>query len=182
MGLPGSVAAGDPRGRWPLDPQPRVEARFDPPDTDFGHGHRGVDLAGRPGAWVLAALPGTVTFAGVIAGRGVVVVDHGSTRTTYEPVASVVAVGDLVPEGGVLGLLELSGSHCLPGACLHWGWIRGSTYLDPLRLVGASGQVRLWPWEQSATSGSVSTPARRPWIGWTSPVARWAQALGCACW
>ena len=36
------------------------------------------------------------------------------------------------------------GSHCPPQACLHWGWLRGTTYLDPLLLVGA-GPVRLLP-------------------------------------
>jgi hypothetical protein len=45
----------------------------------------------------------------------------------------------------VLGELELLGSHCLPRACLHWGLVRGETYLDPLTLVGR-GPVRLVPW------------------------------------
>jgi hypothetical protein len=83
-------------------------------------------------------------FAGRIAGRGVVVVGHGATRTTYEPVAASVAVGSALAAGDVIGVLELPGSHCFPRACLHWGWIAGDTYLDPLRLVGA-GPVRLLP-------------------------------------
>jgi hypothetical protein len=75
----------------------------------------------------------------------VVVVDHGSTRTTYEPVDATVAVGDTVPAGGTLGRLQLFGSHCFPAACLHWGLIEGRDhYLDPLTLVGA-GPVRLLP-------------------------------------
>ena len=93
---------------------------------------------------MVAALPGAVTFAGSLAGRGVVVVDHGATRTTYEPVAASVAVGTPVAAGAQVGTLELAGSHCFPRACLHWGWIEGETYLDPLRLVGA-GPVRLLP-------------------------------------
>ena len=75
-------------GVWPLDPRPAVARGFEPPASRWGAGHRGVDLAGRPGQPVRAALPGRVTFAGTLAGRGVVVVDHGSTRTTYEPVAA----------------------------------------------------------------------------------------------
>ena len=49
----------------------------------------------------------------------VVVVDHGSTRTTYEPVAATVQVGDVVARGQPIGTLELAGSHCFPLACLH---------------------------------------------------------------
>lgn len=143
-GLARAPAADDPVGVWPLQPEPEVVARFDPPDRPWGEGHRGVDLAGRPGQVVRSALPGRVVFAGRIAGRGVVAVGHGSTRTTYEPVAGTVRVGDEVPAGGSIGTLELAGSHCFPRACLHWGWLRGEVYLDPLRLVGA-GPVRLLP-------------------------------------
>ena len=53
----------------------------------------------RSGQPVLAALPGAVTYAGSLAGRGVVVVDHGATRTTYEPVAATVTVGTPVAAG-----------------------------------------------------------------------------------
>jgi murein DD-endopeptidase MepM/ murein hydrolase activator NlpD len=147
VGLPTTPAAGDgtdPVGVWPLQPDPEVLRGFDPPDVVWGSGHRGVDLLGSPGQPVRAALAGTITFAGVLAGRGVVVVDHGATRTTYEPVAASVAVGDAVAQGGVIGSLATAGSHCLPRSCLHWGWKEGETDLDPLRLVGA-GPVRLLP-------------------------------------
>lgn len=139
-----------PTGVWPLRPRPTVVAGFDPPATRWGSGHRGVDLAGVPGQVVHAALPGTVTFAAPLAGRGVVVVDHGRTRTTYEPVAALVAVGDRVRAGQPIGRLELVGSHCHPAACLHWGWIRNrdDAYLDPLLLVGA-GPIRLYPLARS---------------------------------
>lgn len=119
---------------------------FAPPPTAWAAGHRGVDLLGRPGQQVRAARAGTVAFAGRIAGRGVVVVSHGDTRTTYEPVEAEVTRGEPVSQGAVLGRLELLGSHCLPRACLHWGLIRGETYLDPLTLVGR-GPVRLVPWD-----------------------------------
>lgn len=134
----------DPVGVWPLLPRPEVVRTFDPPDSPYGAGHRGVDLLGRLGQPVDAALPGRVTYAGVLAGRGVVVVDHGSTRTTYEPVAAGVEVGTVIAAGEQVGTLQLDGSHCFPRACLHWGWRTGDTYLDPLRLVGV-GPVRLLP-------------------------------------
>lgn len=151
-----------PVGEWPLRPEPTVVEVFDPPATPYGPGHRGVDLLGRAGQSVHAALGGTVTYAGRLAGRGVVVVDHGATRTTYQPVEASVAVGASVAAGGALGRLSLPGSHCFPRACLHWGWIEGKTYLDPLDLVGA-GPVRLLPlWRDEP----VARPLGHPYEQW----------------
>jgi len=145
-------------GAWPLRPRPEVVARFEPPSTRWGAGHRGVDLAGHVGQEVRAAAAGRVSFAGMLAGRGVVVVDHGPTRTTYEPVDPSVPVGDLVRTGAPLGRLTLFGSHCFPRACLHWGLIEGAEhYLDPLSLVGA-GPVRLLPLGPTG-GGSAQPPA-----------------------
>jgi murein DD-endopeptidase MepM/ murein hydrolase activator NlpD len=142
------AAGGAPQpasGVWPLQPRPPVVTGFDPPASRYGRGHRGVDLLGHVGQPVHAALGGRITFAGSLAGRGVVVVDHGSTRTTYQPVAATVDVGDQVARGAVVGRLLLVGSHCFPRACLHWGLIEGRDhYLDPLVLVGAV-PVRLLP-------------------------------------
>lgn len=146
-------------GAWPLTPRPTVVSGFDPPDSPWGRGHRGVDLSGSAGQVVSAALPGTVSFVGVIAGRSVVVVSHGDTRTTYEPVVGTVAVGDRVARGGPIGRLELRGSHCWPAACLHWGWLRGDVYLNPLDLVGAE-RVRLLPLAGVAPLPTSPTGAR----------------------
>lgn len=159
--------AVDPVGVWPLQPQPDVVRPFDPPDSPYGAGHRGVDLLGAVGQPVLAALPGTVTYAGSLAGRGVVVVDHGPTRTTYEPVAASLPVGSEVGAGAVVGALQLGGSHCFPRACLHWGWLEGETYLDPLRLVGA-GPVRLLPlWSDDPVTSGTRAPPSIPYArGW----------------
>ena len=96
---PADAAGPDPVGTWPLAARPAepvVVHGFDPPDVRWGSGHRGVDLAGRAGEAVLAALPGSVTHASSIAGVGVVVVDPGATRTTYQPVDAAGAVGDPV--------------------------------------------------------------------------------------
>lgn len=79
------------RFRWPLDGPPRLVRRFDPPPQPWLPGHRGVDLAAVPGAIVRAAGPGTVLFAGLVAGRPVVTVGHaGGLRTTHEPVQPAV--------------------------------------------------------------------------------------------
>lgn len=155
-------AGTDPAGVWPLVPEPEVVAGFDPPADPWAAGHRGVDLLGSAGQPVRAALPGTISWGGVLAGRGVVVVSHGDTRTTYEPVDATVALGAAVAAGERIGTLSAAGSHCLPRSCLHWGWIQGETYLDPLRLVGA-GPVRLLPlWR--------AEPVATPYARWRPPI------------
>lgn len=140
----GSGAAVADPWSWPLAPEPRVERGFDPPDQPWLPGHRGVDLAGVAGQQVLAPEGGRVTFAGQLAGRGVVVVAHPEgLRSTFEPLVPGVAVGDAVVAGDGLGSLAAHPSHCEPGACLHWGVLRGRTYLDPLSFVGRTPIVLL---------------------------------------
>lgn len=138
-------------GTWPLAHDAEVVHGFAPGEQDWDAGHRGVDLAGEPDQPVLAALDGTVTFAGQVAGRGVVVVTHGSTRTTYEPVQPSVPVGQVVVTGDQIGTLARAGSHCAPETCLHWGWRDDQTYFDPLTLVG-DGPVRLLPLDGEAAT------------------------------
>jgi murein DD-endopeptidase MepM/ murein hydrolase activator NlpD len=120
-------------------------ARFDPPPQPWLRGHRGVDLRVAPGDPVRAARAGRVTFAADLAGRGVVVVDHGDLRTTYEPVEATVAVGDHVGTREVIGTVATGTGHCGDGLCLHLGLRRDRDYLDPLLLLGP-GTPRLRPW------------------------------------
>jgi murein DD-endopeptidase MepM/ murein hydrolase activator NlpD len=133
---------------WPLPPPHHVVQAFDPPAQPWLPGQRGVDLAGHVGERVLAAGDGVVSFAGPVAGTPVVSVTTGSLRTTYEPVRPLVHAGDRVSRGTVIGRLVLAKSQCLPAACLHWGLLRGSTYLDPLALLGLA-TVRLLPLDPS---------------------------------
>jgi len=46
FGGPAGPFDADPVGVWPLVPEPDVVEGFDPPDSPYGAGHRGVDLAG----------------------------------------------------------------------------------------------------------------------------------------
>jgi murein DD-endopeptidase MepM/ murein hydrolase activator NlpD len=161
---------------WPLRGAPVVQRGFAPPALAWASGHRGIDLVARPGEEILAAASGTVTFAGSIAGKPVVSIDHGSVRTTYEPVVSTLRVGERVELGQVIGVLN-TGGHCL--GCLHWGLREGRNYLDPLLLVGnRGGRLRLVAESQrevvqreaaaramaagSATETSAVTPSARP--------------------
>nr|BFD82429.1 hypothetical protein StreXyl84_18300 [Streptomyces sp. Xyl84] len=126
---------------WPVGVRPAVLRGWEPPATPYGPGHRGVDLSAAPGAPVRAVAAGRVSFAGAVAGRGVVSVELSGTgapplRTTYEPVRASVTEGTRVSPGQVIGTVEASGpgSHCASG-CLHWGLLRGETYLNPLLLL-----------------------------------------------
>jgi murein DD-endopeptidase MepM/ murein hydrolase activator NlpD len=119
------------------------------PASAYGAGHRGVDLAALAGQEVRAVASGTVTHVGRVAGRGTVSVLHPSgVRSTYEPVAATVTVGEVVERGARLGRLEVTGSHCQP-ACLHLGALRNGTYLDPLVFLAGPRPVRLLPLAQA---------------------------------
>jgi murein DD-endopeptidase MepM/ murein hydrolase activator NlpD len=141
-----SARATDPQWSWPLAGSPTIVRGFEPPPEPWVAGHRGVDLLAAPGEPVLAAGAGRVTFAGWVGGIPAVTVLHpDGRRTTYQPVLATVVRGHQVARGAILGLVSAGGSHCLPRACLHWGLRLGSSYLDPLSLVGRDIEVRLLP-------------------------------------
>lgn len=152
------VAAAQARSGWraPLGGPLRVTRRFQPPATPFGPGHRGVDLAGTPGAAVVAARAGVVTYAGEIAGRGVVAVSHGALRTTYEPLDPLVHLYEPVRRGQPIGRLRPGHLGCPSTACLHWGLLRGTIYLDPL------GALHLGPPRLLPLDGSGGRPPHGP--------------------
>lgn len=159
---PAPVEVAPTRGVWPLSPRPEVIRGFDPPDAPWGAGHRGVDLAAFVGQEVRAAADGAVSFAGQLAGRGVIAVGHGALRTTYEPVTPVVAVGDRVTAGVVVGHLQGGSAHCLPVMpCLHWGLLRGREYLNPLSLLrrGPSRLLPVWGVPPAYDRAGVERPA-----------------------
>jgi hypothetical protein len=152
-------AGADPGWQWPLGGPHLVLRGFEPPPHDWLPGHRGVDLAGRPGDRVLAAGGGRVVFAGFVGRVPVLSIRHpDGLETTYQPVRALVAVGAAVTAGVVVGELLAHGGHCAPRACLHWGLRRGQVYLDPLALVRPT-RVRLLPMLADSAGGSWLAPA-----------------------
>ncbi|MFF5052417.1 M23 family metallopeptidase [Micromonospora sp. NPDC000663] len=169
------------RFRLPLDGPPAPVRRFDPPPRPWLAGHRGVDLAAPAGAVVRSAGPGTVLFAGLVAGRPVVTVGHaGGLRTTHEPVRPAVRPGQPVTAGAPLGELLPGHPGCPTEACLHWGLRRGDEYLDPLALLGL-GPVRLFPVAGTgfagtgAPTGAAGQPRRSSAVSaeLTATTTRW---------
>lgn len=192
----GHPGVAEPNGRfdWPLRPRPTVEKRFDNPEHDWLPGHRGVDLAGTPGQPVLAAGAGIVVYAGTVAGKPVVSIDHaGGLRTTYEPVEAEVPVGRRVASGTRIGVLRAGHDGCAAAACLHWGLRRDGAhrgrpeYLDPLGLLRLA-TVRLKPVRAGRVTGGgrrrgrrnaarVSTSARSSAVG--SDIPRYRPIRRC---
>jgi murein DD-endopeptidase MepM/ murein hydrolase activator NlpD len=128
----------------PLDGEPDVARRFERPAQRWSAGHRGVDLRASEGAVARAPADGVVTFAGAVAGRGVVTVTHpDGRRSSLEPVSPSVVVGTIVELGQQVGTVQAAPSHCAPAVCLHWGVRVGADYEDPWALLPGAGPVVL---------------------------------------
>lgn len=150
----------------PLQLQPPVPGRamelFDAPATRYAAGHRGVDLIASPGQAVTASAAGTVYFAGLVADRPTLSVDHGGgVRTTYTPAVAAVSIGQAVGQGEVIGSVGVD-THC-SSHCLHWGMTDGTDYFDPMAHLLIK-PIRLLP--------LGSTPQPRPQLVSAMPVGR----------
>jgi murein DD-endopeptidase MepM/ murein hydrolase activator NlpD len=113
------------------------------PSGSYG-GHWGIDIAVPEGTVVRSAGPGSVTFAGSVAGRLSVTVHHGGgVRTSVSYLSSVnVGAGQKVGRSALLGWSGLD--HDRPA--VHFSLRVGDRYLDPMAAcrVGAPGAgVRL---------------------------------------
>jgi murein DD-endopeptidase MepM/ murein hydrolase activator NlpD len=130
--------------RWPVHPFRIVEA-FVAPAHEYGPGHRGVDIAPSDPAGVISSpAAGVIAFAGPVAGRGVVTIDHGGGLvTTLEPVSPEATVGEAVVAGEPVGTLS-TGGHTPPGA-LHFGVRLDGEYINPLLLLGGVPRAVLLP-------------------------------------
>jgi murein DD-endopeptidase MepM/ murein hydrolase activator NlpD len=146
-----SVASAGSWG-WPVS-GPVVRA-FDPPDTPFGAGHRGIDIAVPVGTTIVAPEAGVVSFAGRVGGQLFVTLDHGGGLTsTYSWLsAALVRRGDAVSRGAPIAITGTG--H--PGSGvphLHLGVRLDGVYVDPLDYLGpasVSAFVRLAPFPAAA--------------------------------
>jgi len=126
---------------WPVD-EVQLVRRFEAPAHAYGPGHRGVDLASA--LTVRAPAAGRIAFAGMVAGRPVVTIDHGDGLvTTLEPVLTELGVGDAVSRGSPVGVVASEG-HAGPGT-VHFGVRRNGEYINPLRLLGGVPRAVLLP-------------------------------------
>ena len=147
-GAPGAVVYSPPADAPIGDP-------FRPPSTPYGAGNRGIEYATAAGTSVVASADGTVRFAGVVAGRRWVTLNHDDgVRTTYGPLAEFnVAVGDGVRRGDSVGSSA--------GALLFTARV-GEAYIDPASLFG-SGPPRVFLVPEPLDSPLRPEQAHRGW-------------------
>lgn len=183
---PGPAAAAGPEHLAPVDGQ--VLRPFAPPATPYGHGHRGVDLAAAPATPVVASAAGTVRFAGPVAGRTWVTLDHGAGLvTSYGPLADLaVRTAARVRRGQPVGWTA-GAPHPGAVASLHWSARRDGVYVDPLRLLAApppvltaslDGPGAWWVSDHRAAPGYVAWDGRHR-LGMV-PASRVAEGPGWA--
>jgi murein DD-endopeptidase MepM/ murein hydrolase activator NlpD len=109
---------------------------YEPPPTPYAAGHRGIDMAAPVGTPVRAANDGIVAFAGPVAGRLFVSIDHADgIRTTYSFLSAVgVKKGQSVKRGDRVGASG-TGDGSSPEPHLHFGARTGGDYIDPEPLL-----------------------------------------------
>ncbi|PZF14834.1 M23 family peptidase [Curtobacterium sp. MCPF17_011] len=154
----GTGAASDPAQHaapgspapWSWPTTTRVVLRpWDAPATDYGPGHRGLDVPAPPGTPATAPADGMVAFAGQVGGRTVVTIDHGGGLvSTLDPVEPSVSAGTLVRRGDRVG--TVGAGHCpLTTSCLHLGARVDGAYVDPLPLLPSPAWPVLLPDRQA---------------------------------
>ncbi|QKJ21152.1 M23 family metallopeptidase [Microbacterium hominis] len=142
VGREGRVAVS-PLWQWPLDAF-RLERPYVAPPDRYGAGHRGVDVRPVGSTRVTAPAAGVIAFAGPVADRSLVTIDHGGGLvTTLEPITPGLAVGELVAAGAPVGVVS-AGGHVEEGS-LHIGVRLHGEYINPLILLGAVPRAVLLP-------------------------------------
>jgi len=141
------VGVGVERVRYRPPAEAPVVDPFRAPAHTYGPGNRGLEYATRPGQPVHAVGEGRVAFAGPVAGRLVVSIDHpDGLRSSLTGLATVaVTRGATVVGGDVVGTA---------GSTLHLGVRRDGTYLDPASLFAAGAGVHLVPLDDPAPAGT----------------------------
>lgn len=111
---------------------------FRPPAGPYGSGNRGWEFATLGGESVRAVGAGVVAFAGPVAGRGVVSIEHpDGLRSSVTGMARIdVGAGDPVAAGDPIGTAR---------AGLHLGFRRGGQYVDPAVVYRIEVHARLVP-------------------------------------
>jgi len=128
---------------WPAS-NFRLARMYIAPAHEYGPGHRGIDLALLGSSTLISPADGTVAFAGRVAGRGVLTIDHGAGLvTTLEPVDTTLVPGTPVRRGVEVATLALGG-HSVPGE-LHFGVRLDGRYINPMLLLGGVPRAVLLP-------------------------------------
>jgi murein DD-endopeptidase MepM/ murein hydrolase activator NlpD len=144
-----AAAAAPARWVWPVAPPQQILRPFEAPPNQYSAGHRGIDIGAAAGDLVYAPADGIVAFTGVVADRPLLSVLHsGDLRSSLEPVLALVAEGEQVVAGQVIGAVSVRTGprpeHCLQ-SCLHFGVRLHGQYVSPLLLLGSFPRAVLLP-------------------------------------
>lgn len=134
-----SIPRAEAANRWVWPIVGPVIRAFDKPETDYSHGHRGIDIGAIRGREVRSPVDGVVWFAGVVAGRPVISIDTADgSIVSVEPVESSVVRGDVVRAGDSIGLV--AAQHDGMNA-IHLGIRVNGVYVDPIQFLGAPPRI-----------------------------------------
>jgi murein DD-endopeptidase MepM/ murein hydrolase activator NlpD len=147
-----TAPAASASGPWTWPVVGPVIRGYDPPESPYGSGHRGIDIAAVVGTTVASAAPGVVSFAGPVGGALFVSVDHGAGVVSSYSFLSLVAVrkGDVVAQGAPIGRTGAGHPGVTP-AHLHFGVRVDGAYADPIAYLGqvsVASLIRLAPLER----------------------------------
>jgi hypothetical protein len=130
---------------WPLDSIWSAEYRA--PETEYGPGHRGLDLTLEVNASIKAPTDGNISFADLVVDRTVVtIITKSGYLVSFEPACTNLKVGDTVRSGSEFA------RHCEPASdyryhcesCVHFSVRSQFGYLSPeYFLAGLSASVLL---------------------------------------
>ena len=152
--LQAEAVAGQPlpASPWnpPLESPVRLVNQYRQPNSDYSAGHRGVDYLVQPGQPVMAPADGAVWFAGRVAQRPVLSLQHqGGLLTEFEPVCSDLSAGEIVFAGQEIGRVcdadDDYREHCSTQRCMHFSVRLKGRYLSPLVFLGLANPSRLLP-------------------------------------
>lgn len=133
-----SSSAVASRGCWTLPVSGVVVDGFRAPACRWCAGNRGLEFSTPVGSPVRAAVAGSVSFSGSVAGRDHVVVAFAQSgfserwRVTYAGARSDLVIGDRVEAGEVVAVTT---------GRFHLGLRVGERYVDPTRML-LTGQLR----------------------------------------
>lgn len=133
-----SSSAVASRGCWTLPVSGVVVDGFREPACRWCAGNRGLEFSTPVGSPVRAAVAGSVSFSGSVAGRDHVVVAFAQSgfserwRVTYAGARSDLVIGDRVEAGDVVAVTT---------GRFHLGLRVGERYVDPTRML-LTGHLR----------------------------------------
>jgi murein DD-endopeptidase MepM/ murein hydrolase activator NlpD len=137
--LPASAA-----GTWPWPVVGPVIRGYDPPDSPYGSGHRGIDIGAAYGTPVVAPAAGTVSFSGKVGGYLFLTIQHGGgVSSSYSWVSALlVKKSDVVGAGQVVALTG-QGHPGSDVTHLHFAVKLDGVYVNPLDYLSAGSVVDL---------------------------------------